>query len=148
MYYSHDWMYNDHEEGLSLEAFGKDMFGQEAITKNTDSNLAALYKPTSRSFSNTTADSFVATMESDKYPFMGTQFHPEKVGRDFSSENINHEWESILGNNYFSEQFVKLARRNDKYIWDTADVQKYVIHNYDLEYDEETNEQYYIFKAA
>jgi anthranilate/para-aminobenzoate synthase component II len=38
----------------------------------------------------------VASVESDQYPFFGTQFHPEKVTRIFKEDlAVNHSWISI-----------------------------------------------------
>jgi imidazoleglycerol phosphate synthase glutamine amidotransferase subunit HisH len=43
----------------------------------TDRGLAAMFTPLAISYDNK-GRPFVALMESDKYPFFGSQFHPEK----------------------------------------------------------------------
>lgn len=43
----------------------------------SDYGLKAMFRPTSVSYDNK-GKVFVASMESDKYPFYGVQFHPEK----------------------------------------------------------------------
>ena len=52
-------------------------------------------------------------MESDKYPFFGTQFHPEKaLDTYYPSNNINHSWVSIELNRYLADKFLTLTRMN------------------------------------
>ena len=69
--------YNHHNWGISPDAFVD------------DKGLAEFYEPTTVSVGKNSNDTFVATMEHKKYPFMGTQFHPEKVGRIFNGRNID-----------------------------------------------------------
>lgn len=72
------WTYNWHRWGVALETFGDGPDG--------DAALHAFYNPTSTSIGSSTGTDveFVATMEAYDYPFMGVQFHPEKVGRVFN----------------------------------------------------------------
>jgi gamma-glutamyl hydrolase len=70
------------------------IFAEKAITYNhhswgvapnrflTDRGLASIFKPTAISYDNQ-GRSFVAAMESLKYPFFGVQFHPEKAQFSF-----------------------------------------------------------------
>lgn len=58
----------------------------------TDGTLSQIFTPTSVSY---TPDEehipFVASMESEKYPFYGTQFHPEKTITMFNDNSgVNH----------------------------------------------------------
>ena len=52
-------------------------------------------------------------MEAFDYPFQATQFHPEKTMTMFGDDSgINHSWESITMNRYFSDHFMSYARQN------------------------------------
>ena len=54
---------------------------------------------------------FVASIESERYPFFGTQFHPEKSARVFDdSANVNHSWLAIQMNRQFTDYFVYQTR--------------------------------------
>lgn len=56
---------------------------------------------------------FIASIEAKKYPFVGTQFHPEKVTQTWIEDmGIDHSWKSIELNRYFGDQFVRMARVN------------------------------------
>ena len=77
----------------------------------TDASLAAFYKLTSISYTPLEGKPFGATMEAYNYPFFGTQFHPEKTMDMFNDDTgINHTWESITLNRYFSDKFLSYAR--------------------------------------
>ena len=52
--------YNNHKYGISLENFRK------------NKGVSSMFRATSTSTSDTTGDTFVASMESHSYPFMGT----------------------------------------------------------------------------
>ena len=50
---------------------------------------------------------FGATMEAYRYPFFGTQFHPEKPMDMFNDNTgINHSAESIRLNRYMADRFM------------------------------------------
>jgi len=56
---------------------------------------------------------FVASMESLKYPFFATLFHPEKATQSWiDNKGLNHSWLSMYLNRHFVDYFVQLARRN------------------------------------
>ena len=60
-YYTQEGMLlNHHSYGLSVDVF------------STDEALGSMFKPTSTSTDPVSGDTFVATMESPDYPFMGT----------------------------------------------------------------------------
>jgi gamma-glutamyl hydrolase len=134
-FHDEEWTYNSHKWGVRFETFGP----------SGDPDLAAFYTPTSISVGKATGVEFVATMEANDYPFMGVQFHPEKIGRIFNYRNIDQSWESIHANNYFSEKFVSLARQNDNYFGNNDKVQQSVIHNYDLVVYNGYYEEVYVF---
>ena len=57
--------------------------------------------------------SFVASIEAKKYPFYGTQFHPEQASSLWiDNYGVNHSWESIQLQDHFGRLFVELAREN------------------------------------
>lgn len=90
--------FNHHSYGLSLEVFEQ------------DKGLGAMFKPTSTSTDPVSGDTFVASMESPDYPFMGTQFHPEKILAMYNNDNIDHSWKSLNYSRYFADRFLELAR--------------------------------------
>ena len=69
-------------------------------------------------------------MESEKYPFMGTQFHPEKqIFQWNDNEGYNHEWDSVQLNRYFADTFVKETREQSNVAGDFSKVQDMIIEN-------------------
>ena len=107
--------------------------------------LYEFYKATSLSEGSNGAV-FVATMEARNYPFMGTQFHPEKIGR-IKKLNADQSLESIKANNYFSQKFVSLAKENSNQFDDDGDytLQKNVIQNHKLVEYSGSFEKIYVF---
>lgn len=90
--------YNAHHWGMDPEKFKTDK-GLSEIFHHT----AISYMPDGRPF--------VASIESDKYPFYGTQFHPEKPARVFREDlYVNHSWLSVGLNRHFSDYFVYQTR--------------------------------------
>jgi gamma-glutamyl hydrolase len=82
----------------------------------TDNGLSSMFKLTGISYmTNATHDPIVASIESEKYPFFGTQFHPEKPTRIFKEGLIiDHSWVSIQLNTHFADYFIYQARRNNQ----------------------------------
>ena len=109
--------YNSHSYGVALDTF------------QTDTSLGAMFTPTSLSTDTDSGDTFVATMESEKYPFYGTQFHPEKVTTMYNSDGINHSWASVKYNRYFADRFMELARQNTNSCGDWVACQSLIIDN-------------------
>ena len=86
--------YNHHSWGVSQDTF-----------KN-DKGLSSIFTPTSISYDDDGVP-FVASMESKKYPFFATQFHPEKAQFIFYPKTqIDHSTTSIFYNRYFGDMFV------------------------------------------
>jgi len=77
----------------------------------SDEYLKDFWKVTSLSTDSKGRD-FVASMEGVKYPFMATQFHPEKPTQVMKGHQINRSWESININRYFADTFMQMARAN------------------------------------
>jgi len=76
---------------------------------------------------------FVSSMEAKNYPFLATQFHPEKTTQVFyDGYGINHSWQSIKMNRYFADLFLQMARANTNSFGDFEETQPYLIQNYDL----------------
>ena len=110
--------YNSHSYGLALDTF------------QTDSGLGDMFTATSTSTDADSGDTFVATMESETYPFFATQFHPEKVITMYNADSIDHSWASVQYNRYFADRFVELARINTNTCGAWEDCQALVIDNY------------------
>lgn len=110
--------YNHHTFGIKPDLF------------KTDTKLAAMFTPTSVSYDNN-GKAFVASMESKKYPFFGTQFHPEK--QQFSyypSVKIEHDPTSIFYNRYFGDFFVNQCRMNKQKFKNYAEEQSRITENF------------------
>lgn len=65
LFEDHNLTYNAHNWGVIPEKF------------ETDAGLKEIFEVTSISYSDEGAP-FVSSIESPKYPFFGTQYHPEK----------------------------------------------------------------------
>ena len=113
--------FQSHTYGVSPESYEK------------DEGLKNMFKLTSTCYDEEHDNTFACTMESEKYPFMGTQFHPEKQiyqwndGKD--GAGLDHEWESIQLNRLFADTFVKEAREQSNKTGDYAQVQGMIIEN-------------------
>ena len=129
-------LYNSHTWGINPDKF------------KTDAGLSAMFKLTA---THTMPDPdnrvFTASMESDKYPFIGTQFHPEKPAHLFyEGKGINHSWESIKLNQVFADTFIAMTRLNENYFGDFAEVQAEIIDNYDIIVTSSYYGKVYVFK--
>ena len=87
-----NFTFNDHKYSIQPEKFESDPALQET------------WQVTSTSYDPDTDQDFVASIEGKKYPFMATQFHPEKVTQAWNDNyGINHSWESMELNTYFAK---------------------------------------------
>ena len=83
LFEDHNVTYNSHHWSMNPDKF------------NTDKGLASMFKLTAISYMPD-GRPIVASIESEKYPFYGTQFHPEKPTRIFKEDQaVNHSWISI-----------------------------------------------------
>lgn len=90
---------------------------------------------------------FVASIEGKKYPFMATQFHPEKVTQAWNDGyGINHSWQSMQLNKFFGSQFVSMARANKNSFGDYAQTQAVLIDNYEKFETTYYTGEVYVFK--
>jgi gamma-glutamyl hydrolase len=152
----------DDEVDQMFEELGaqKEAFEELAITLNshswsivpesfeTDAGLAAIFHPTSLSY---TPDEehlpFVATMESSKYPFFGSQFHPEKhLGEFLDGKGINHSWASEKLNRYFADKFMTLVRQNTNSFGTFSEIQAAIVENYNTVVQDDDYGMLYVFK--
>lgn len=53
---------------------------------------------------------YVSTVEGKKYPFFGTQWHPEKPPFEFSDNHIPHIRDAIAMSNHLANSFIDIAR--------------------------------------
>jgi gamma-glutamyl hydrolase len=110
--------YNHHQFGVTPNRF------------LTDRGLSEIFTPTAISY-DLKGKAFVAAMESDKYPFFGVQFHPEKQAFAFYPDTkIDHSEESIFYNRYFADFFINQCKMNANKFdsWETE--AKEVVQNY------------------
>lgn len=93
-------LYNSHHFGVNPDKFKNDKKLKDTYEVTAISNLAD-------------GTPFVASIESKKYPFFATQFHPEKSSYVFvENKGINHSWLSLQMNRHFGDFFVYTARHN------------------------------------
>lgn len=112
----------------------------------TDQGLKDFWDVTSISY-DANKRPFVSSMESKKYPIMGTQFHPEKVTQAWNDNyGINHSWESVKLNRYFGDQFIQMTRMSKNTFGNYTETQKVLIDNYDKLETEQWYGEIYVFK--
>ena len=103
--------YQSHTYGVNPESYEK------------DEGLKKMFKLTSTCHDEEHDSTFACTMESEKYPFMGTQFHPEKQIYQWNDGvNLDHEWQSVQLNRLFADTFVKEARQQTNVAGDYSQV--------------------------
>ena len=82
------------------------LFGLDPQMFLHDENVKNLYTPTTLGYDKY-GEPFVNTYESKRYPFYGSQFHPEKAAYVFSPGfNLDHHDDYINLNRHFAEFFV------------------------------------------
>ncbi|CDW75644.1 gamma-glutamyl hydrolase a-like [Stylonychia lemnae] len=134
LFENYNMTYNAHHQGMNPEKFKSDK-GLSEIFHHT----AISYMPDGRPF--------VASVESDKYPFFGTQFHPEKAARVYREDlYIDHSWLSINLNKHFAEYFVYQTRQNPNNYGTYSETQRDIIQNYDLIVSDQWFDTVYVFK--
>ncbi|KAI8120162.1 Gamma-glutamyl hydrolase [Lucilia cuprina] len=94
---------------------------------------------------------FISTIEHKKYPFYGTQFHPEKNIYEFiANRNITHTSKAIQASQYFADFLVNEARRNRQQFNNETEEVQHLIYNYAPVYTAlkgSSFEQQYLFEA-
>ena len=90
---------------------------------------------------------FVASIESKKYPILGTQYHPEKNTQAWNDAfGFNHSWESQQLTRFFANQFVAMARSNTNTFGSFKDTVPYLIDNHLKIQTHYANGDVYVFK--
>lgn len=129
-------MYQSHSYSISPDSF------------TTDEGLKSKFRLTSIQHSTDDAGTpFTATMESPDYPFLGMQFHPEKVAYMFNdNHNYNHSEESLILNDFFYRKFVADSRANTQSYGTFAETQTILVNNADTFNGTDYYGQVYLFK--
>lgn len=95
-----------------------------------DESLNSFWQPTALS---TMPDGrkIVASAESKEFPFVGTQYHPEKVTSIYKPGlGLNHSWASIKIQEHMMENFVKMTRANTNHFNSYKESLPYLMDNY------------------
>jgi len=109
----YNWLREDafNFENYNL-TYNSHTWGMNPLKFHNDTNLTRFFNLTAISYMPD-GRPFVASIESEKYPFFMTQFHPEKSARVFAPEtNANHSWMAIKMNRHFMDYFVYQTRLN------------------------------------
>lgn len=78
---------------------------------------------------------FISIVEHKKYPFYGTQWHPEKILYEFvEGKNISHSSGAIRAAHYFADFFVDEARKNFNTFENSTQVEDMFFYNYNPDY--------------
>nr|CAH7762391.1 unnamed protein product [Callosobruchus chinensis] len=95
---------------------------------------------------------FISSMENNKYPFYGLQFHPEKNIFEFKMGiGIPHSIEAVKISQYFANFFVEECRKNGNRFPDHNIESRALIYNYNSVYtgvNGSVYEQTYIFEKS
>ncbi|XP_073965535.1 gamma-glutamyl hydrolase A-like isoform X2 [Choristoneura fumiferana] len=75
---------------------------------------------------------FIASIEHNKYPFYGVQFHPEKSSFEWkASKNYPSSRNAVKANRYFMDFFVDECRKSAHAFASAAEENEYVIYNHE-----------------
>jgi len=116
LFEDHNITWNGHNWGVDPKKF------------ETDAGLKEMFEVTAISYMPD-GRKFVATVESKKYPFFGTQFHPEQAVLFYGHNNADHSWLSIRLNRHFADYFIYLARHNTNSWGDFETTQLSIVEN-------------------
>jgi len=75
---------------------------------------------------------YLSTIEAKNYPFIGTQFHPEKNIFEWAEKEprIPHSRHAVHVSLYFATHFVNLARKSTHSFLDRESLEKFLIYQY------------------
>ena len=125
--------YNHHSRGISRDMFKKYKELDEA------------FKVTSVSF-DTKGVEYVATMEHKKYPFYGTQYHPEKNTFIWKSDlKVPHSVEAIKLAEYSYNFFISEARKNMNRFPSPEEEGKHRVENWPVVFTSGASQDIYVF---
>lgn len=92
---------------------------------------------------------FISSFEHSRYPFYGTQFHPEKNMYEWPlNKNITHDEDATRANQYFSRFFVEEARKSSHRFHTINDELGHLIYNFPKTFTghKSVNSECYLFK--
>ncbi|XP_046552520.1 gamma-glutamyl hydrolase A-like isoform X2 [Haliotis rubra] len=125
---------NFHHYGLLLETF------------NQTKSLTSFYRPISTNRGRK-GKVFVSTIEAFKYPFYGTQWHPEVINFDWNPKQaLDHTSNGVLISHYFSSFFINEARLSGHKFPNVQAAADAVIENFHVNYQNDGTfmETYYL----
>jgi len=74
---------------------------------------------------------FLTYIEAKKYPFYGTQFHPEKIQFEWNKDTgVDHGHDAVEFNSWLARFFVDECRKNDNHFADTTSEKNALIFQY------------------
>lgn len=114
--------FNDHSKAVTKENFVNDEY--------LKSNFTILGMST-----DSYNESFISVIESNSENgrnIFATQFHSEKISFEFGSnyKHLNHNLTSLIGNQYFAQFFVQIAKMSNNNSMNWNDYTSSVIYNY------------------
>ncbi|XP_059053807.1 gamma-glutamyl hydrolase A-like [Achroia grisella] len=78
---------------------------------------------------------FIATIEHNRYPFYGVQFHPEKSSFEWKlSKKYPHSVNAVVANRYFMNFFVKECRKSAHAFRSASEENNYMIYNHEAKF--------------
>jgi len=98
----------------------------------TKYKMDTFWSPLSYNFDSNKLE-YLSTIEAKNYPFIGTQFHPEKNIFEWAEEsvdNIPHSKDAVAVSLYYSTYFVNLARQSHHSFPDRATEESHLVYNY------------------
>eukprot|EP01083_Nonionella_stella_P077489 211649_1 len=117
--------YNHHNSGVSEDVFDK--------YPTLGGNLSVMAN--SYDEKGTTFVALVESHASTGLHWYGVQFHPEEVAFVFfPKRNINHDFDTVMANAYFSHFFVNECRIRNSNVMDEEVYNTSVIYNYDPDF--------------
>ncbi|CAH1989621.1 unnamed protein product [Acanthoscelides obtectus] len=130
--------YNFHQCCLTEKTFRRHKLLPEWKITSTDEDINGI--------------EFISSMENTRYPFYGTQFHPEKNLFEFKAGiGIPHSVEAVKISQYFANFFVEECRKNANRFPDHDLEKRTLIYNYQPIYtgiNGSVYEQKYVFAKS
>ncbi|KAG7488488.1 hypothetical protein MATL_G00035360 [Megalops atlanticus] len=112
---------------------------------NKSEELRMFYKVLTTNFDGKVE--FVSTMEAYKFPFYGTQWHPEKNPFEWIRSEIPHSPNAVKATFFMADFFVNEARKSSHQFPSKEEESEALIYQYNATYTEKTSpfEQMYLF---
>mmetsp|Transcript_8004 Transcript_8004/g.9079 ORF Transcript_8004/g.9079 Transcript_8004/m.9079 type:complete len:179 (-) Transcript_8004:31-567(-) len=125
--------FNAHVRGISPKKFEK------------HSELKASYNILSVSYDRKGVE-YISSYEHKKYPFFGSQFHPEKNSFIWKTDlNVPHSQEAIELGQYISNFFVTQAKMNTNHFADDKTERSLLVENYKTVFTDTLSQDIYLF---